>query len=103
MNNQKAFKSDINSIELTKRKMDSTYTELMEMVDKYKEMIEDTEKIYSTESAIMYRNVAVIYVELIKKYLNRDFKEYINNLDSIKGLYTDLYSSIESSTNGGTV
>jgi len=103
MNNHKSFKIDINSIEKTKKRIDSTYIELTEMIDKYEDMIKDTEKIYSTESAIMYRNIATIYVELIKKYLNRDFKEYIDSLDSIKELYTDLYASIDNATKGETI
>ena len=92
---------DINSIGSTKKIMDGKFTELLAMIDKYKTMIENTKNIYDTESATLYRKVALEYIELVQKYLNNNLKPYIDKLDEIKGVYVDEYNAIASSINGG--
>ena len=91
---------DINSIESTTKLMDDRFNELVNMISKYKEMIEDTKNIYDTESATIYRKIALGYIELIERYLNNDFKPYIDKLDEIRGIYIDEYNSISKSVGG---
>lgn len=91
---------DIKSIESTKKIMDSNYITLLEMFKKYKEMIEETKSIYDTESATLYRTVATGYLDLIEKYLNNDFKPYIDKLDEISGIYTSEFNAVSQSVGG---
>lgn len=93
---------DIGSIANTKKIMDEKYSELVSMVNKYKETIENSKNIYDTESATLYRKVAIGYIEIVEKYLNNEFKPYIDKLDEIKGIYTDEYNAIRKSIQGGT-
>ena len=94
------LKVDINSIETTKNQMESSYNELIDMINKYRDMIEDTKNVYDTESGNLYRNVAVGYVEYASKYINNSLKLCIDNLDSIKKTYIELYGIMNNSTKG---
>lgn len=90
----------INSISDTKKQMDDKYNELISMIDKYKEMIDDTKSIYDTESANLYRTIADAYIGLVKKYLNTDFKPFVDKLDEIKDIYLREYNTIFESIQG---
>lgn len=92
---------EINSISNTKKQMDDKYNELISMMDKYKEMLEDTKNIYDTESATLYRKIGVSYVDLVEKYLNTEFKSFIDRLDEIKKVYQDEFNAISESVQGG--
>lgn len=93
---------DITSISNTKKIMDEKFTDLLSMVNHYKDIIENTKNIYDTESATLYRKVALGYIELVQKYLNNELKPYIDKLDEIKNIYIDEYNAIANSVNGGT-
>lgn len=93
---------DIGSIANTKKIMDGKYNELVSMINNYKEKMEDTKKVYDTESATLYRKVVLNYIDLVEKYLNSDFKPYIDRLDEIKSIYTDEYNTIAREVRGGT-
>lgn len=94
---------DIKSIASTKKMMDSDYTMLLDMFNKYKQMIEETKSIYDTESATLYRTVATGYLDLIEKYLNNDFKPYIDKLDEISNIYTNEFNAVSQSIGGETI
>lgn len=91
---------DIGSISNTKKLMDGKYNELLSLINKYKEIIENTQKIYDTESATLYRKVALGYIEIVQKYLINDFKPYIDRLDEIKSIYIDEYNAIAKDIQG---
>ena len=91
---------DIGSIANTKKVMDEKYNELISMISNYKKTIEDSKAIYDTESASLYRKIAINYVDLIENYLNNDFKPYIDMLDEIKNIYIDEYNAIAKSIQG---
>ena len=91
----------INSISDTKKQMDDKYNELISMIDKYREMIDDTKSIYDTESATLYRAIANTYIDLVKKYLNNEFKPFIDKLDEIKGIYLNEINLDLESIQGG--
>ena len=93
---------DINSIGSTKKIMDEKHDELISMVNKYKEIVENTKNIYDTESGVLYRKIALGYIELVQNYLNNDLKPYIDRLDEIKSIYIDEYNAIAHSIQGGT-
>ena len=92
---------NIDSITNTKQAMDIMYNELLSMLNKYGDTIEDSKNIYDTESATLYRTVAISYVDLVKKYLDNDLKPYIDKLDEIKTIYLDEYNSISDNIEGG--
>ena len=91
----------INSISDTKKQIDEKYSELISMIDKYKEMINDTKNVYDTESANLYRTIADAYIDLVKKYLNTDFKPFVDKLDEVKDIYLREYNTIFESIQGG--
>lgn len=91
---------EINSISNTKKQIDDRYSELVSMINKYEEMIEDTKNIYDTESATLYRKIAVSYIDLVHKYLNNEFKPFIDKLDEIKNVYMDEFNAISESVQG---
>ena len=91
---------DIKTIPETKKLMDEKYSELIEMMNNYQKMINDTISIYDTESATLYRKLAETYINYIKGYLNNDFKNYINRLDEIEKVYQDEYTSIDNAIKG---
>ena len=91
---------EINSISNTKKQIDDKYSELVSMINKYEEMIEDTKNIYDTESATLYRKIAVSYIDLVHKYLNNEFKPFIDKLDEIKNVYMDEFNAISESVQG---
>ena len=93
---------DINSIGTTKKIMDEKYNELISMINKYKEIVENTKNIYDTESGTLYRKIALGYIELVQKYINNDLKSYIDKLDEIRSVYIDEYNAIAHSIHGGT-
>ena len=92
---------DIGSIANTKKIIDEKYSELVSMVNKYKDTIENSKNIYDTESASLYRKIAINYIEIVEKYLNNEFKPYVDRLDEIKSIYTDEYNAIRKSIQGG--
>ena len=91
---------DINSILNTKTIMDNRYSELLSMINKYQDMIEETKAIYDTESATIYRAIAIKYIELIKNSLNNEFKPYIDKLNEIAKIYNSEYHAISESVGG---
>ena len=91
----------ISSISDTKKLIDENYNELVSMIDKYKGMIDDTKNVYDTESANLYRKIADAYIDLVKKYLNTDFKPFVDKLDEIKDIYLREYNTIFESIQGG--
>ncbi len=93
---------NINSIGSTKKIMDGKFLELLSMVNKYKEIVENTKNIYDTESGTLYRMISIGYIELIEEYLNNDLKPFIDKLDDIKSIYIDECSAIAHSVHGGT-
>ncbi len=68
------------------------YDELYEMVKTYQKMIDETEAIYDTNSGKEFRLVAHRYLDIVLLYLNNDFKEYANKLNSILDVYGDFYN-----------
>ena len=93
---------DIKSLDSTKEMLVSECNELINMIDIYKEMFEETKKIYDTESATLFRKIASFYLNYIEKYINEEFKPLINNLDDIKQAYMELDSSLTIQDEGGT-
>ena len=98
----KVFAVDINSIDKTKKIMEEKINELLSSIIKYKEIIDNTKNIYDTESAVLYRYVALGYIEMVEKYINNEFREYIDKLDDIKRTYIDEYNSILKNVRGDT-
>ena len=98
---EKFLTVDIASISNTKKIMDDKLAELLPTIDRYKNIIENTQNIYDTESATLYRKVALGYIELVQKYLNNNLKPYIDKLDKIKNAYVDEYNAIADSITGG--
>lgn len=94
---------DIGSIANTKKVIDEKYDELVSMINKYKETIENSQNIYDTESATLYRKVVLGYIEIVEKYLSGEFKSYIDRLDEIKSIYIDEYNAIRKAVSGDTV
>ncbi len=82
--------------------MDGIYNELVSMINKYEETVENTKNIYETESGNLYRKIALGYIEFVQNYLNNDLKPYIGRLDEIKSVYIDEYNAIAYSIHGGT-
>ena len=93
---------DIDSIISTKESMDGYYNELLSMINMFQEIIEDTQNIYYTESATLYRKIAINYIESVRNYINNDFKEFIDRIDEVKKIYIDEYNRMDSFVRGGT-
>lgn len=93
--------ANVNSIDSTKRKMDVKIDELMSLLNKYQEIIEESKLIYDTESATLFRRIANSYVEIMKQYLNNECKPYINKLDEVKNKYIEQINAISGSIYGG--
>ena len=81
--------ADIDSIISTKESMDGYCNELLSMINWFQEIIEDTQNIYYTESATLYRKIAINYIEFVRNYINNDFKEFIDRIDEVKKIYLD--------------
>ena len=94
--------ADIDSIISTKESMDGYYNELLSMINMFQEIIEDTQNIYYTESATLYRKIAINYIESVRNYINNDFKEFIDRIDEVKKIYIDEYNRMDSFVRGGT-
>ena len=92
---------NLDSINSTKQLMDSECEKLLNMINQYKTMFEETKEIYDTDSAIFYRKIAVSYLELIENYINNNFKEYIDQLDDVRKIYQDEINAISKSIQGG--
>ena len=86
--------ADIDSIISTKESMDGYYNELLSMINQFQEIIEDTQNIYYTESATLYRKIAINYIESVRNYINNDFKEFIDRIDKVKSRVSSIASSI---------
>jgi hypothetical protein len=97
MMNDKIVSLNIDSFTNTKSQMDDKYNELVKIVSKFKEMIEDSKNIYDTDSASIYRTIALAYSNLVEKYLNNEVKPYIDSLDKIKNVYLDELNALISS------
>lgn len=95
------IKVDVNSIKTTRESMNSDYNELMSMLQKYQRMIEDTKKVYDTESATLYRKIAIEYAKYVEYYLKNDFKEYVDKLAKIEEIYLNENALLESRIQGG--
>ncbi len=91
---------DINSIKETKELMESECNQLIEMINKYKEMFSDTKKIFDTESAFIYRELANLYLDYVLNYIKNDFKVYLDSLDDIKKQYLDEISEVTKEIEG---
>ncbi len=94
--------ADIDSIISTKESMDGYCNELLSMINWFQEIIEDTQNIYYTESATLYRKIAINYIEFVRNYINNDFKEFIDRIDEVKKIYIDEYNQMDSFVRGGT-
>lgn len=94
--------ADIDSIISTKESMDGYYNELLSMINWFQEIIEDTQNIYYTESATLYRKIAINYIESFRNYINNDFKEFIDRIDEVKKIYIDEYNRMDSFVHGDT-
>ncbi len=97
---EKFLTFDMASFVNTKKIIDGKYNELLSMVNHYKNIIEDTKKVFDTECATLYRKVAIGYIEVVQRYLDNEFKPYVDRLDEIKVIYSDEYNAIEKSVNG---
>ncbi len=92
---------DINSIDVTKNIMDKKYLELLDRFNNYKNMLEDTENIYDTETATLYRELGNLYLEMGIKYLNNNLKPCIDALDTIKASYVNVYKDSNNAVSRG--
>lgn len=100
--NDDVFNIDIFSIANTKKIMDEKCSELLSMINHYKDVVDNTKNIYDTESATLYRKIAFQYIELVQRYLNNDLKLYIDKLDEVREIYFDKYNAINDSVHGRT-
>ena len=62
----------------------------------------EDQNIYYTESATLYRKIAINYIESVRNYINNDFKEFIDRIDEVKKIYIDEYNRMDSFVRGGT-
>ena len=91
---------EIETIDTTKKLMEEKYNELLDEFNNYKMMIENSQDIYDTESATIYRDIGMQYIDIGVKYLNNDLKPYIDALDTIKQIYTETHERLSNSTGG---
>lgn len=91
---------NIDSIDTTKKIMESEYNELFDKFNNYKTMIESTKDVYDTDSATMYREIGTKYSDMAISYLNNSIKPYIDELDNIKQVYTETRDKLSSSVGG---
>ena len=92
-----AHTSNINA---TKNEMLNKYNELLSMLRKQKTSIEGTKNIYDTDSGLIYRKLASIYIDLMEKYLTSEFKPYIDKLTDIERIYMETITAVGNSVNG---
>lgn len=92
---------DINSIDKTKKNMINKCNELIEMFNNYKKIVDDSKKIYDTDSGNLYRTIVEQYTNLIISFINNDFIPYVNSLDEIENIYREAYKAISDSTTVG--
>ncbi len=90
---------DVNNIRTTKKKIDDKYSELNEMFNHYKQMIEDTKNVYNTESATYFRDICAKYMDLNVSYLKNIFKEYVDSLDDICKIYENRIQNVSKRIN----
>ena len=95
------IKVHVDSIKSTRNNINADYNELLSMIRKYQEMIEDTKKVYDTDSATLYRKIAIEYAKYVEYYLRNDFKEYVDKLAKIEEIYLNENALLESRIQGG--
>ena len=91
---------NINSIATTKTLIDQKIEEILKTINIVKEKIDDSQKIYDTESATLYRKISLAYIEIVQKYINDNFIPYINLLDKAKDNYQAAYDNISGMIQG---
>lgn len=91
---QKGYNLIVNSSSIRSKKTLAVQKcdELIEMIRTYQKMIDETNTIYDTVTANKYRLVAHQYLDIVLTYLDKDFKEYINKLDTIIDTYDNYYT-----------
>lgn len=95
------IKVHVDSIKSTRNNINADYNELLSMIRKYQEMIEDTKKVYDTDSATLYRKITIEYAKYVEYYLRNDFKEYVDKLAKIEEIYLNENALLESRIQGG--
>ena len=63
-------------------------------------MFEETKAIYNTESATVYRKIAVSYLDYVERYINENIRVCVNQLNDIEKLYQDELDVIKNSIEG---
>ena len=95
-NNNNYLRVNNSNILETKKLMENDYNEILVLLNKYKRIIEESKEIYDTSSSLLFRKIALGYLELIINYLNNDFKPYIDKLDIVKSTYAAINNEIQS-------
>ncbi len=98
---QKFVKVNIESLVSTKKLIDASFSDLLSLLKRYKKMVDNTKKIYNTETGELYRKYTNAFLDCFEKYLNKYFKSHVDELNFIIKEYDDTYEFIEASTTGG--
>lgn len=93
--------ANIESINKTKKMMDDYYNDLINILNKCQNLIEDSVAIYDTESATLFRKVGLSYIELMRKYINDDLKVYIDKLEFAQNTYLEEVNETSQTIGGG--
>lgn len=93
------MKTDYVNVELetlssTKNLMINKINEIIELIDSYTNIINESENCFVTNAAVEYRTTAINYTKILKSFINNDFLPLINALDNIKKLYEDQNNAI---------
>lgn len=84
----------------TKKRMLEETNELKSNLTKFLDNIDDTENIYNTDSATIYRRIAYIYIKSKLAYLN-EFDNLISKLDTAANTYDEVNNYIAKSVKVG--
>lgn len=98
--NNKDIVIDVNSITKTNQLMNSECDKLIDQLNKYREMFDETKAIYDTESATLYRTIANKYIDYMIEYINNNFKAYVNKLNDINNIYKSEISALSEKIGG---
>lgn len=98
---------DMDDLIEKKKLIDEKYSELVGMLKNYKEMIENTEAVYDTNSAKYFRRVASEYMDYSFVKLEQEFKSYVDKLNKTITSYTDysnlIASKVDKEKDNGTL